>query len=1714
MATSRDQSEELLPREYQVELLEKAIKKNIVVCLGTGSGKTFIAVMLIREMMESIKKPFKNGGKRTFFLAKTVPLVAQQATVIRQHTGLQVGHYTGADNVDAWDLDVWKREFEKNEVLVMTTQILVNILNMAFIQLSQINLLIFDECHHAVGGDPIVQVMKNFARCSLKEQPKVMGLTASVLNGKCKPNQIIGKIKSLEIRMHCVIETPTDTLVAAHFSTKPKELFICCSDLSVYDSLKNGLVTALKSQLDLLPKIPSEKDLEKFAVNIDDDEEDEEDFDDDFDDEDEFKHIIGPVIKLSRLLKDLMFAVQELGLWCTNIIAKQMVVELAKIEDDVTEENMEHFRSVKPFIENMVAGFEKYFEKFDKYTKCELMMRFSSHKVRRLFETLLKYKPTNVQPNEELIRQKQLLMNVSSNDKAAMKEFDERCPKSDDFKAIIFVERRSTAWVINRFIHQLKEHNEDYHFITSEFVMGHGADPAKLNYAQMKSRKQAEKILKFRLKECNVLVATRVVEEGMDIPTCNLVIRFDEPKDFRAYVQSKGRARAVDSNYIMLVKEDDYENLSGNIALYRNIEDALQEICKERMPPTEREIANFYDMDIPPYYTRGLEGPVVTMFSCIQLVNRYCALLPKDKFTRLSPRIKFQKILPKCPPPLGDVDADDPDLWDDFDVLLSNAVQGEKYEFRCILWLPVNSSVRKGIKGDIMGSLKLAKKSVAMTACILLHKCGELTNDLNPSCRDHSEFTRQLVTVEEEEVSPGSPLPGSLKRRQLYRKQVAPQFKVCPRPNVPCYMYLFRIKLSEWTKDKIGGTMYDSEKCCHNFGIITSCALPEVNPFPIFTRHGKHWVEIVEVEKDLKFENLELEQLARFHRNFFIQFLRINSIPMDFNPLGADMSFFVIPIINYGAASEPLYFPDWELIEDVNKHEFGDLPSERERAKFQFEEGKFADSVVTPLYLTERLFYVVKRTMNGINPSYPFPNEQFKTFTQYYKKSDVAIQSMTQPLIAVRLITDVGLNMLPIKVEKTAKKKSMVLNGEVVDRETFLVPEVCSVLPIRASHFNQGTMIPSILYRLNDLFLAHEFLKEVSADSHCINVSDMIHSAWSNVEKKCRDAAVKNENNWEFDYKIENGIQFSTAEADPAPHVILNALTTRAANDCFDLERLEFLGDSFLKYVTTLYLFSEFPNADEGRLTSGRGTLVSNSHLYRLAKSVGLSELVKTEIFSPASHWLPPGFTMKRESEYRLIEAGMPFHAWKYFIGYDLTKMDNGQIWNLAILTHNKEKTKSVGKSADDIVHLVKDENVMNLAKYQLIADKSVADGVEAILGAYLLYSGPKAALRFLVYLGFKIFPVDESTGMSEIRPYNFPTTALINPQKAIPAKLLAGLDAFEEGIGYVFRDKSFLVQAFTHPSYYNNQVTDCYQRLEFLGDAILDYLITWHLFEDKRKFTPGKLTDMRSALVNNVTFAKLAIQSHFNYHLNARSPSLFNAITKFLALAERDKLNVKVSFKLVSKLFECALSFLIRFQLLFEENECSDEEEVEVPKALGDIFESVAGAIYLDSGCSLDAVWKVYFKMMEQIISAFIKVGLISKNIYNFCRYCRRVYDKYTQGPSSRSLRVVSRHTVQAKPVVKKEEDEPQKYIVTVRLAAKTFRGVGPNARQAKINVAKVILRFVKKSPKNMKIMGGVDPNLANSAEEQKPLTLDDIFEMDEIEVEEEDEVEAMDVV
>lgn len=84
-------------------------------------------------------------------------------------------------------------------------------------------------------------------------------------------------------------------------------------------------------------------------------------------------------------------------------------------------------------------------------------------------------------------------------------------------------------------------------------------------------------------------------------------------------------------------------------------------------------------------------------------------------------------------------------------------------------------------------------------------------------------------------------------------------------------------------------------------------------------------------------------------------------------------------------------------------------------------------------------------------------------------------------------------------------------------------------------------------------------------------------------------------------------------------------------------------------------------------------------------------------------------------------------------------------------------------------------------------------------------------------------------------------------------------------------------------------RLTDCYQRLEFLGDAVIDYVVTRYLYEGPYKFNPGQLTDLRSSLVNNTFFASLVVKNKLHKFLRHLNPGLFSAIGRFVASQEQD---------------------------------------------------------------------------------------------------------------------------------------------------------------------------------------------------------------------------------
>lgn len=128
---------------------------------------------------------------------------------------------------------------------------------------------------------------------------------------------------------------------------------------------------------------------------------------------------------------------------------------------------------------------------------------------------------------------------------------------SDTLCSIIFCNSNYTARVLFELLAEMSRHDPDLKFIKCQFTTDRVADPiTEPKEAEAEHRRQEEVLKRFRMHDCNVLIGTSVLEEGIDVPKCNLVVRWDPPTTYRSYVQCKGRARAVPAYHVVLVASD------------------------------------------------------------------------------------------------------------------------------------------------------------------------------------------------------------------------------------------------------------------------------------------------------------------------------------------------------------------------------------------------------------------------------------------------------------------------------------------------------------------------------------------------------------------------------------------------------------------------------------------------------------------------------------------------------------------------------------------------------------------------------------------------------------------------------------------------------------------------------------------------------------------------------------------------------------------------------------------------------------------------------------------------------------------------------------------------------------------------------------------------------------------------------------------------------
>ncbi|XP_047169317.1 dicer-like protein 4 isoform X2 [Vigna umbellata] len=1325
-----------IARKYQLELCKKAMEENIIVYLGTGCGKTHIAVLLMHEMGHLIRKPQKNI---CVFLAPTVALVHQQAKVIADSTDFKVGIFCGSSKRLKRHQD-WEQEIGQYEVLVMTPQILVHNLSHCFIMMEMIALLIFDECHHAQvkSNHAYAVIMKIFYNSNSSKVPRIFGMTAS---------PVVGKGASSEANLARSINSLEHMLDAKVYSVEDKELksFVTTPVINIYH-----YASTASGETSMYLKIEEIKS--QCIANVGRSSEDHQ------------KRMNTKKL-LNRMHDNVVFCLQNLGIWgalqASHILLsgdRSERHELVEAEGNSSDDSV-----CDTYLAQVAELFTSQCIKGDNVSddlsSSEILKEpFFSAKLLRLFGILSTFR---LQKN---------------------------------MKCIIFVNRIVTASSLSYILQKLKLLRQ----WRSDYLVGVHSGLKSM------SRKTMNMILdKFRSGELNLLVATKVGEEGLDIQTCCLVIRFDLPETVASFIQSRGRARMPQSEYAFMVDSRNKKELD----IIGGFE---KDEYRMNMEVTFRTSDETFIIPEENIFRVESTGASVSSGYSISLLHQYCSKLPHDEYFDPKPNFYF---------------------LDDSEGIV------------CHIRLPSNAPIHQ-ILGAPQLSMEASKRDACLKAIEELYKLGALSNFLLPKEDDAAPEEQVSGSTDEDECE------DAISRGELHEMLVPSAFgQSWTNKDEIVHLNSYYIKFCPCPVDRV----------YKEFGLFIMARLPmeaEKLELDLHLAHGRSVMTkfvpfgVVEFNKD------EIKMAEKFQE----MFLKIILDRLEFVAETVDLGmtaeaetssstfYLLLPVVlqEYGNAMKV----DWKTVKrclwsPIFRHP--QYTMDKRKIPFdihlQLANGyKSVRDVENSLVYAphKRTFYFVT---NIDHEKTGFSLHKESGTSSYaddlIEKFSIHLKYPEQPLLHVKPLPNLH-NLLHNRKREDAEPQ------ELDEYLIYLPPELCELKIIGFSKDigSSISLLPSIMHRLGNLLVAIE-LKQL--------------------------------------------LSFSFPEAAEVSALrVLEALTTEKCQERFSLERLEVLGDAFLKFVVARHFFLVHDSFHEGDLTKRRSNAVNNSNLLKLAIGRNLQIYICDQIFDPSQF---------------------------YALGRPCPRICC------------KETEESIHFCANSVKEQGKvTENRCN-KNHHWLHKKTVADVVEALVGAFLVDSGFKAAVAFLTWIGIQV---------------GFEASQVVDICMAsagyIPLSSDVDIPSLESKLGHQFLHKGLLLQAFVHPSY-NKLGGGCYQRLEFLGDAVLDYLIASYLFSAYPKLKPGQLTDLRSLSANNKAFACVAVDRSFDKYLLCDSNRLSEAIKKYVDYVRSPSTDSGI------------------------------KEGPKYPKALGDVVESCVGAILLDTGFNLNKVWKIMTSFLDPIM-------------------------------------------------------------------------------------------------------------------------------------------------
>ncbi|XP_028268361.1 ATP-dependent RNA helicase DHX58 [Parambassis ranga] len=481
---------------YQEEVVERALKgENIIIWLPTGGGKTRAAVYVAKRHLET------TANAKVVVLVNKVHLVEQHYSkefhpALGQHYTLE--QVSGEiDEKDFFGLVV-----KESDLVICTAQILYNALNdkeeAKHVELSDITLLIIDECHHTHKESVYNKLMRCYVEKKLKGErrlPQILGLTASPGTGGAK---ILDK--AVEHVLQICANLDSAIVSTKNYAPELKEKVprpVKTFDI-VEKRLQDPFGDHLKWMMNLIHEymnLPSDVKLRECGTQ-------------------EYE---ADVVLL-----------EQRGVRENNRLLAQCALHLRQYNDALlindTLRMMDAYRSLEDFYstKTTIDGTDLFLTGLFEENQVELVRlavdsHFENPKMAQLENTLLKqFEPDG---------------------------------KS---RGIIFSKTRKSTHCLKDWV--LQNRALQAAGIEADILTGAGN-----GITYMTQNEQAGTIRSFRQGSLNLLISTSVAEEGLDIPECNLVVRYGLLTNEIAQQQASGRARAKNSQYSVVAQSGSRE---------------------------------------------------------------------------------------------------------------------------------------------------------------------------------------------------------------------------------------------------------------------------------------------------------------------------------------------------------------------------------------------------------------------------------------------------------------------------------------------------------------------------------------------------------------------------------------------------------------------------------------------------------------------------------------------------------------------------------------------------------------------------------------------------------------------------------------------------------------------------------------------------------------------------------------------------------------------------------------------------------------------------------------------------------------------------------------------------------------------------------------------------------------------------------------------------